>query len=72
MVIIKLIILHYEKVKQKLERRCKTFVIQEDKMLAKTLLENNGTRKLRWQEVAQIMHSSIEGCQKTGKQCRER
>lgn len=52
MVIIKLIILHYEKVKQKLERRCKTFVIQEDKMLAKTLLENNGARKLRWQEVA--------------------
>lgn len=41
-------------------------------MLAKTILENSGPRKLKWEEVAEIMHNNIEGCQKTGKQCRER
>lgn len=42
----------------------------EDKMLAKTILENSGPRKLKWEQVAEIMHNNIEGCQKTGKQCR--
>lgn len=33
---------------------------------------NNGDRKLKWEEVAELMHKNIDSCQKTGKQCRER
>ncbi len=28
--------------------------------------------KLKWEQIAELMHEKIVNCQKTGKQCRER
>lgn len=33
-------------------------------------MQTNATHKLKWEEVAEIMHEKIINCQKTGKQCR--
>ena len=45
---------------------------KEDKMLETIMTNGSERRKLKWEEVAETMHVEISGCQKTGKQCRER